>query len=648
MSAPKLDREATLKRAEKQLRQGRLEGAINDYAAVVEAFPKDWATANMLGDLYVRAGLTDNAAAQYARIAAHFAAEGFFSKAAALYKKVLKIRPLDEVSQLQLAEVSARQGLLADAKSHLAAVAERRRSRGDKAGAYEVILRLGSLDPSDFDARRQAAVARLEWGDKTGAAQQYRALAADLAEKGREEESLDALREVVRCDPDDRDSRAQLARAALAAGDVDEARQFLSREVAGRDPALMVAVAEIDLRDGRVAEGLASIRELLAFDSEASARIVQLAWALCDTDPNAAFGCIEVLANRSAEAGEFAETAAWLQEFVTRVPRYIPALLRLIEVCVDGGLEAPMYAAQVQLADAYLDSGQALEASVIAEDLVAREPWETAHVDRFRRALVMLKTPNPDAVIAERLSGQSPFTATDPFSDITGSLLSPEPPAAGPELEDESGEELPAEAPPPQMPGSIPARGERDLAPPGPGISIEVPEETVFEVDLTNALEGLDDLGAALTGSESSGVDHPAPLRHDGPPVQAGEIQGEQFLTLARMHREAGRLDEAMTVLRTAVRFPRRRFEAASMLAGIHRERGEHALAVEWMERALEAQVPTPDDGRALLYTLGDTLESLGEVARALAVFLELQADAGSYRDVQARIDRLSRVQTGG
>ena len=84
------------------------------------------------------------------------------------------------------------------------------------------------------------------------------------------------------------------------------------------------------------------------------------------------------------------------------------------------------------------------------------------------------------------------------------------------------------------------------------------------------------------------------------------------------------------------------------MLAGIHRERGEHALAVEWMERALEAQVPTPDDGRALLYTLGDTLESLGEVARALAVFLELQADAGSYRDVQARIDRLSRVQTGG
>ena len=49
-----------------------------------------------------------------------------------------------------------------------------------------------------------------------------------------------------------------------------------------------------------------------------------------------------------------------------------------------------------------------------------------------------------------------------------------------------------------------------------------------------------------------------------------------------------------------------------------------------------------------MLYDLGGTLEALGETARALAVFLELQADAGDYRDVYARADRLARVQTGG
>ena len=84
------------------------------------------------------------------------------------------------------------------------------------------------------------------------------------------------------------------------------------------------------------------------------------------------------------------------------------------------------------------------------------------------------------------------------------------------------------------------------------------------------------------------------------------------------------------------------------MLAAICRQRGQLPQAIEWMERALEAPAPTPDANHALLYTLGETLESMGEVARALAVFLELQADVGDYRDLQARIDRLARVQAGG
>ena len=105
-----------------------------------------------------------------------------------------------------------------------------------------------------------------------------------------------------------------------------------------------------------------------------------------------------------------------LQEFVTRVPRQIPALLKLVEVCVEGGLESTMYEAQAELADAYLATGQAAEARGIAEDLVAREPWERAHIERFRRALVMLRVDDPDSVIAERLSGLQPFTAQDVFA----------------------------------------------------------------------------------------------------------------------------------------------------------------------------------------------------------------------------------------
>jgi hypothetical protein len=111
--------------------------------------------------------------------------------------------------------------------------------------------------------------------------------------------------------------------------------------------------------------------------------------------------------------------------------------MRLVEVCVDGGLEATMYSAQAQLADAYLAAGSAAEARFLAEDLVAREPWDRANIERFRRALELMGEPDPDGVIADRLSGQSPFMSTDlslaasdlpPFVDeLPGTTEAPEP-----------------------------------------------------------------------------------------------------------------------------------------------------------------------------------------------------------------------------
>src|SRR5439155_8997341 len=109
---------------------------------------------------------------------------------------------------------------------------------------------------------------------------------------------------------------------------------------------------------------------------------------------------------------EWGSGAAAFNEFVNRVPNHIPALMRLVEICVDGGLEATMYSAQSQLADAYLAIGAGAEARVIAEDLVAREPWERANIERFRSALALLCEANVDGIIAERLSGQSPFLST--------------------------------------------------------------------------------------------------------------------------------------------------------------------------------------------------------------------------------------------
>jgi hypothetical protein len=48
-----------------------------------------------------------------------------------------------------------------------------------------------------------------------------------------------------------------------------------------------------------------------------------------------------------------------------------------------------------------------------------------------------------------------------------------------------------------------------------------------------------------------------------------------------------------------------------------------------------------------LLYELADALEATGELERALAICMELEADAGDFRDVKARLKRLSKVTKG-
>jgi tetratricopeptide (TPR) repeat protein len=647
-----LDREDTLKKAEKLLRQGRLDAAIVEYVRVVEEQPRDWNTANTLGDLYVRANQSDKAVAQYARIADHFFQDGFYPKAAALYKKILKIAPDDEPAQLHLADISVRLGLMADAKSYLTAVGSRRRARGDTLGANEIVVRLGTVDPADIEARLAGARVLANSGDQHSAALRFRDVYSDLLEKGRAAEALQALREAVRCNPGDREGRAILARTAVAAGDFEAARGYLDRETAGEDPALLVALVDIELRAGQLDQAREILPRLFAIDRELRHKIVELGWVLTDSNPAAAFVCIDAAVDASLSASEFDDAASILQEFVTRIPTHVPALMKLVEICVDGGLEAAMYEAQAQLADAYLSTSQAAEARVIAEDLVAREPWEGAHIERFRRALVMLRVPEPDTVIAERLSGQTPFIATDHFSEPLHGEPSSPPPVAPvapePEPEPEPVAEIPAAKPlRPAAPTLVPPPS----APP-PG---KAKPRDSGEIDLTSAL-------LELQGPASASSVPPTPasapaagdlddvftgIRREGSRKAAAD-QSAQHMKLARTYLEMGMLEEAVNALKTASRSPRQRFEAGSVLARLYKEQGDIPAAIEWFERAAQAPAPTTEEGLALLYDLGLTLEEAGETSRALAVFLELQADAGDYRDVPQRADRLARVQTGG
>lgn len=632
-----IDREETLRKAEKFLRQGRLDAAIAEYVRVVEDQPRDWATANTLGDLYVRAGQLDRAAAQYGRMADHFMREGFLPKAAALYRKIVKIRPDDEPAQLQFAEVSARQGLLADAKSYFQAVAERRRARGDTRGAEEVLVRLGTLDPGDFEARRNSARVLAARGDRPEALARLRELATDLSQRGRDAEALEILREIAAIDPSDLETRGRLAQLAIDAADLETARQYLTFEVAQNDPVLLRMAAEMELRAGRLNEARQFLTQALAIDPASRAHVQRLARSFLVDQPAAAFVCVDALADAASAVADWTTAAEILHTYVSEVPHHIPALMKLIEVCVDGGFETTMLAAQAQLAHAHLAAGRAAQARVIAEDLIAHEPGDPAHVQLLRSALRELGEPEAEAAAPEI----PPPEAAPDSGPLIETLLA--------ELERLSAEEQAEEAMS-RAPGAgrATAKADGDVAP--------AAADQELELDLTGALDDLRPsvLPAVSDAQAEQGSAKPQTLEEvfDDFREQAAreaivESAAEQF-KLGLAYRDAGMVMEAIRSLEAAARSPRHRFEAATLLGRLYKERGAAQQAIEWFERAAEAPAPTPEDSRALLYELADTLVGAGEPARALAVFLELQADTDDYRDVRARVEQLSRVQAGG
>ena len=679
---PPFDREATLKAAEKALKLGKVDVAIAEYVKVVEAQPRDWNTANALGDLFVRANKIEKGVQQYTRIADHLAEEGFYPKAAALYKKILKIKPDDEYATLQSGDLAAKTGKLLEAKTYFEQVMARRQKKGDKKGATEIAIRLGTLDPEDLESRMKAAKLAADTGDTTTALKEYKDVAARLEKLEKYEHALvplkaafdldrtdDKLRtrlfnallssnpaaarplargagdlkeiaealekagdrgaalevmgELAAADPANVEIKASLAQAHIARGEFDKAKAFLSAETAGTNPTLWMMLAEIELLAGRMSEGKVAVQQALKLDRAQAKDAVVLGCKLAPQNEEAGYQPVDAVIDAALAENDFAAAAVALQEFTARVPSHIIGLMRLVEICVDGGIESTMYEAQAQLAEAYMATGRALEARIISEDLVAREPWNKANLDRFRRALVALGEADPDAIIADRLSGESPFLAVEKMDLNEGQGAEAAAPAGGVEIDlDALSEPEPAPAPP-----AAAAKG----AAPKAAAPKAAPAKTV----------------ATPTKPAGSIVQNFKNVASDADRKKVEDLAAEQY-RLATTYLEMSMPDDAIKALEIAVRSPRQTFDAASMLGRIYLERNDAEHAIAWLERAAEAPAPTPDAGRALLYDLAQTLESAGEHARALAVYVELESESGGYRDVAGQIERLSKAQARG
>src|SRR5215813_9829412 len=109
--------------ARKFVDKGQIDKAVKEYLRIVHEDPKDVRVWLKIGDLYAKKGAKQDATDTYLKVARFYHEQGFFLKAVAVYKQILKLDPRLVDVILKLAELYRQLGLMSDAMQHYENVA---------------------------------------------------------------------------------------------------------------------------------------------------------------------------------------------------------------------------------------------------------------------------------------------------------------------------------------------------------------------------------------------------------------------------------------------------------------------------------------------------------------------------------------------
>ncbi len=258
-----IDRIKVKKEADKYLTAGRVERAIDEFQKLIEDNPKDYNTLNQIGDLSVQVGRIKEGVEIHKRLGAAYERDGFHARAAAIFQKVVRNAPEDIDAAQRLADLYRQMNRPADAVRIHLTVAESFQKKGLIKRALEEFNKVVDLDPKNLKMKVRLADLYNKEGLKDRAAGIYLEVAESLAMEQMHAEAsqiLDRAKAMI--------STPQVyltqSRLGVIQGDYSTAAEHL-REGLGtnpRNPELLEALAEIELRSGHPERALEALGEV--------------------------------------------------------------------------------------------------------------------------------------------------------------------------------------------------------------------------------------------------------------------------------------------------------------------------------------------------------------------------------------------------
>jgi tetratricopeptide (TPR) repeat protein len=218
-----LDRENTFSNAERLLKQGKIAQALDECRRLAEDAPKDLLMLNRLGDFLARSNRGADAIVYYSMIAEQFSASGFYPKAIAILKKIIRVDPSHLAAVVRLGELNLKQKLPGEARTWLLQAAEGYVRGREFTKAREVYEKLVAAEPDNVVHVVRLAEARAAEGDAGRAGGELVALGKRMLAGGRADDAERTFKRASELLPGRAEPLVGLARCHAAAGRRDEA-----------------------------------------------------------------------------------------------------------------------------------------------------------------------------------------------------------------------------------------------------------------------------------------------------------------------------------------------------------------------------------------------------------------------------------------
>ena len=223
MGAALANKNKTLGQVQKHIAREQYDRAIKLLKQLVEEDPNDVRSLLKLGDVYVKKGERDVAVDVYKQVAKQYSEQGFFMKAVAIYKQILKHQGKNVEALMQLAELYEHLGLASEARQQYLLAESVLQEAGDAGAALALMQKQVELDPDNVAHRIKLAEAYSSHDNVAAATRQFAAAAEVLRRQNREEDFIKVAERLVYHDPNRPEILRDLARLYLARGDAKRA-----------------------------------------------------------------------------------------------------------------------------------------------------------------------------------------------------------------------------------------------------------------------------------------------------------------------------------------------------------------------------------------------------------------------------------------